>query len=139
MTVPVSGFKPEELSVKVAGNSITIEAKHEEKDENTGNVRSFQQMRRSFFLPTPFDGDALVSSLSTEGVLTVTAPRKVQQPSASQKSIEIPITRPSIDSNPTQWVEMIWFYPEFVSVRNQWCYRWNKIFLIRSKTSSFNR
>jgi len=97
ITVPVSGFKLEELSVKLVGNSIVIEAKHEEKDHKSGTCRKFQQIHQSFFLPTVYDGNSVTSSLSSDGVLTVTAPRKVQQPSPLQKSVEIPISRPSND------------------------------------------
>jgi len=89
--VPVTGFKPEELSVKLVDRDLVIEAQHEEKDAEKGQVRRSQQMQRRFHLPAIFDADALTSSLSKDGVLTVTAPRKVTLASLAPSPIQIKI------------------------------------------------
>ena len=88
LTLPVSSFKPEELTVKVVNDSLLIEAHHEEKDEKTGSFsqRHFQQR---FFLPKSCDKEALTSSLSADGLLTVTAPRKSIEAPPAERKIEI--------------------------------------------------
>lgn len=69
-------FKPEEITVKtIDGNAIQIEAKQEIKDEDKGFIS--RQVVRRFVLPKGHDLKDVVSSLSSDGVLTVTAPRKV--------------------------------------------------------------
>lgn len=74
----VEGFKPEELKVKTftEQNVIEIEGKHEEREDDHGLIS--RQFIRRFVLPKGHDLKGVVSSLSEEGVLTVTAPKKPQ-------------------------------------------------------------
>ncbi|KAJ8949311.1 hypothetical protein NQ318_006736 [Aromia moschata] len=75
----VQDFKPEEISVKTLnGNSIEIEAKHEEKHDNDKGYISRQLVRR-FVLPKGHDLKSVQSSLSSDGVLTITAPKRVEE------------------------------------------------------------
>ncbi|CAH1170088.1 unnamed protein product [Phaedon cochleariae] len=76
--VDVQDFKPEEIIVKTLdGNAIQIEAKHEEKQvDNDGFI--LKQLVRRFVLPRGHDLKSAVSSLSSDGVLTITAPRNVE-------------------------------------------------------------
>lgn len=68
-------FKPEEITVKTKdGNCIEIEGKQERKDESGFVSRQFV---RRFVLPKGHELKDVVSSLSSDGMLTVTAPRKV--------------------------------------------------------------
>ena len=94
LTLPVSSFKPEELTVKVVNDSLLIEAHHEEKDEKTGSF-SQRHLQQRFFLPKSCDKEALTSSLSADGVLTVTAPSKAIKAAPSEKNIEIQINSSS--------------------------------------------
>jgi len=89
VSVAFTGFKADELSIKVLDNSLVIEAKHEEKNPETGKVQNYIQMQRRFLLPTSFDTNALTSSLSEDGVLTIAAPSKVKHQVLSPKKIEI--------------------------------------------------
>ena len=86
MALPVTSFKSEELTVKVMGDSLFIEAHHEEKSEKTCSFsqRHFQQQ---FLIPRCCDKEALTSSLSAAGVLTVSAPSKAIE--AAERKIEI--------------------------------------------------
>lgn len=71
----VQNFTPQEISVKtVDGNSIVIEGKHEEKQDEKGFIA--RKFVRRFVLPKDHNLKDVVSSLSSDGILTITAPRK---------------------------------------------------------------
>merc|ERR1711936_630017 len=85
VTLDVSDYKPEELKVTTVNNVLSIEGKHEAKVEDskdTGDARAFgssavmKQFSRKWTLPTDSDPADVVSNLSSDGVLMVTAPRK---------------------------------------------------------------
>ncbi|KAM6334330.1 LOW QUALITY PROTEIN: alpha-crystallin B chain [Alca torda] len=96
VNVDVKHFSPEELKVKVLGDMIEIHGKHEErravpsllllKDEHGFIAREFNRKYRIQMMWTPL---TITSSLSLDGVLTVTAPRK--QSDVPERTI--PITR----------------------------------------------
>jgi len=67
----VSDYKPEEIIVKTVDNRLKVTAKHEEKSE-TRNV--FREYKREFVLPKGISPERITSSLSRDGVLTITAP-----------------------------------------------------------------
>lgn len=71
--VNVANYKPEELVIKTIGNTVNVEAKHEEKtsDGHSFSTKSFQQ---SFTLPRGVNPEAVSSSLSKDGTLTIAAP-----------------------------------------------------------------
>lgn len=71
--VNVDKYNPEELVIKTVENTVVVEAKHQEK---TSDGRSFstQSFSQSFTLPQGVDPEAVKSSLSQNGVLTISAP-----------------------------------------------------------------
>lgn len=70
----VQQFRPEEISVKVTGDdTVTIEGKHEEKQDEHGYVS--RHFIRKYVLPKGHDVNRLESKLSSDGVLTITAPK----------------------------------------------------------------
>lgn len=71
--VDVKDFKPEELIIKTVGNTVHFEAKHEEKTSD-GHSFTSKNISQSFTLPRGVDPDLVSSSLSKEGVLTISAP-----------------------------------------------------------------
>lgn len=72
----VKNFAPQEITVKTLdGNCVQIEGKHEEREDDKGYIS--RQFVRKFILPEGHDLKDVVSSLSSDGTLTVTAPRKV--------------------------------------------------------------
>lgn len=65
------------MSVRAVGESeLLVEGKVEKKTEGTSISRSF---RRRFVLPGMVKCEALTSALSADGVLTITAPKKVKR------------------------------------------------------------
>ncbi|RWS17501.1 protein lethal(2)essential for life-like protein [Dinothrombium tinctorium] len=87
----VSHFKPEELKVKtVDGNSIVIEGKHEEQKDEHGFIS--RQFTRRYMLPRDIEHEKIVSSLTPDGMLVITAPKKVTEPvEANVKNIPIEV------------------------------------------------
>lgn len=70
----VQQFKPEEITVKVTGkNTVTIEGKHEEKQDEHGYIS--RHFVRKYVLPDGHDINNVVSNLSSDGVLSITAPK----------------------------------------------------------------
>ncbi|KAJ8922797.1 hypothetical protein NQ315_007832 [Exocentrus adspersus] len=69
----VQQFKPEEISVKLTGdNTVTIEGKHEEKEDEHGYIS--RHFIRRYVLPKDTDTSRVESKLSSDGVLSITAP-----------------------------------------------------------------
>lgn len=88
VNLDVQQFQPEEVSVKVVDGFLVVEAKHEERQDKHGYIsRSFT---RRYKLPKDINQDAIVSSLSSDGVLTISATVKNQVPSGER---QIPITQ----------------------------------------------
>lgn len=83
----VQQFKPEEISVKISGDRIiTIEGKHEFSNEEKGHI--YRHLVNKFVLPKGCDINKIESKLSSDGILTITAP-KVEEEEIEQKSIPI--------------------------------------------------
>lgn len=74
VNLDVQQFKPEEINVKTAGDYITVEAKHEERSDEHGFVS--RQFTRRYLVPQDVNKDAITSTLSSDGVLTIHAPKK---------------------------------------------------------------
>jgi hypothetical protein len=72
----VQQFAPNEITVKTLDNTVIVEGKHEEKQDEHGYVS--RHFVRRYVLPSDIEVNDIVSSLSSDGVLTVTAPKKVQ-------------------------------------------------------------
>ena len=89
VNLDVQHFAPEEISVKTADGYIVVEGKHEEKKDQHGFIS--RQFTRRYALPEGCVPESVESRLSSDGVLTVTAPRKV--PLAVQGERNIPITQ----------------------------------------------
>ncbi|XP_034836785.1 protein lethal(2)essential for life-like [Maniola hyperantus] len=73
VNLDVQHFAPEEITVKVSDNYIVVEGKHEEKKDEHGYVT--RQFKRRYALPEDCKADAVESKLSSDGVLTITAPK----------------------------------------------------------------
>ncbi|XP_030756169.1 protein lethal(2)essential for life-like [Sitophilus oryzae] len=83
----VQQFKPEEITVKVTGdNVLTIEGKHEEKEDEHGYIS--RHFVRRYVLPKHCDIGKVESKLSSDGVLSITAPT-VQKMEIEHKTIPI--------------------------------------------------
>jgi len=67
----VAQYRPEEVTVKTVDNKLLVQAKHEEKSPTKSCYREYNQ---EFLLPRGTNAELITSSLSTDGILTVTAP-----------------------------------------------------------------
>ncbi|KAG8222841.1 hypothetical protein J437_LFUL007549 [Ladona fulva] len=79
-------FEPSEITVKVVDNNIVIEGKHEEKEDEHGFI--YRHFVRRYILPKDASPDDVTSTISSDGVLTVTAPRK-SLPAGPERVISI--------------------------------------------------
>ena len=92
-TVPVRGYRPEELTVKVTenGKAIEVSGKHEERSED-GKGCSVSQFSRTFTVPQDVEVEKIESRMAGDGTeLTVTAPavRKTALEAEAEKNIPI--------------------------------------------------
>ncbi|PIO72154.1 Hsp20/alpha crystallin family protein [Teladorsagia circumcincta] len=89
VTIDVSKFKPENLKVNIDGRQLTIEGKEENKEDSSYSMRSFV---RQWVLPENVDLEAIKSSLSDSGHLSIEAPKLAK---ATESGRSIPIERVS--------------------------------------------
>ncbi|XP_053503823.1 heat shock protein beta-6 [Ictalurus furcatus] len=68
----VKHFSPEELMVKVTGNYVVVEGKHEQRKDGSGLVT--RQFNRRYRIPNEVDAMKLECAVSPEGTLVISAP-----------------------------------------------------------------
>lgn len=83
----VQQFKPSELSVKVVDDCVVVEGKHEEREDEHGYIS--RQFVRRYTLPKGFDPNHVVSTLSSDGVLSVRVPQPKKLESNNERHVEI--------------------------------------------------
>ncbi|XP_064556833.1 heat shock protein 27 [Drosophila montana] len=81
----VAQFKPSELSVKVLDKTIIVEGKHEEREDGHGMIQ--RHFVRKYTLPKDYDGNDVVSTVSSDGVLTLKAPPPPSKEQANKERI----------------------------------------------------
>lgn len=86
VNLDVQQFKPDEVTVKVADGYLVVEGKHEERGDEHGTIS--RQFIRRYRLPNNVDESAITSTLSSDGVLQLVAPKK-QSDESSEKIIPI--------------------------------------------------
>merc|ERR1719285_486135 len=74
VSLDTSQYRPDELSVSVSGGVVSVEGKHEEKAEDGSKMVS-RQFARKYTLPNGAKPEDVVSNLSSDGVLVITAKR----------------------------------------------------------------
>ena len=90
----VEQFAPNEITVKTVDNTIVVEAKHEERQDEHGYVS--RQFSRRYVLPEDFDAKDVISTLSSDGILTLKAPPKANpQDEGKVRHIQIQQTGPA--------------------------------------------
>ncbi|XP_075977497.1 alpha-crystallin A chain-like [Anticarsia gemmatalis] len=92
VNVDVQHFAPEEINVKVIDDYVVVQGKHEEKQDDHGYVS--RQFIRRYALPKGCLPDTVESKLSSDGVLTVTAPKVLAMPSTGERIVPIKHTGP---------------------------------------------
>ncbi|XP_050302868.1 heat shock protein 27-like [Anthonomus grandis grandis] len=92
-SIDVQQFKPDELSVRLENNdTVVVEGKHEEKADEHGFIS--RHFVRKYVLPEGCDIENVQSKLSSDGVLTITAPKKPEGKQIKSKHIPISLTGP---------------------------------------------
>ncbi|EDW70549.1 heat shock protein 67B3 [Drosophila virilis] len=86
-------FEPGELTVKLVNNCVIVEGKHEEREDEHGHV--YRHFVRRYPLPKEYDADAVASTLTDEGVLTITVPPLVAEEEGKERIIPIKHVGPS--------------------------------------------
>jgi len=75
VSLDTSQYRPDELRVNVQDGVISVEGKHEENSED-GRKMVSKQFSRKYSLPAGSKSENVVSNLSSDGVLVVSAPKK---------------------------------------------------------------
>lgn len=74
-------------------NYIVVEGKHEERADDLGLIS--RQFTRRYALPKAYNMNDVVSTLSSDGVLTIKVPPVDKTPEIKEKVIPIQITGPA--------------------------------------------
>jgi len=90
VVIDVRRFKPEEITVKVIDRCLLVEAKHEETQDEHGSI-SHRQFVRRYQLPERADVDRVTSTISSDGILTVTTSLKPKE-EKQERIIKIELT-----------------------------------------------
>lgn len=61
--------------MKIVGKDVVVEAEHEERLDEHGYIS--RRFKRRYVLPEDVEVDLFTSSLSSDGILTLFAPKKV--------------------------------------------------------------
>lgn len=87
VSLDVQQFSPEEVTVKVVGRNVVIEGNHEEKQDEHGWIS--RRFVRKYLVPEQCDIDKIKSNLSSDGVLSIEAPRKDSKNDSNERVIPI--------------------------------------------------
>lgn len=98
VSLDVSEYKPNELTVKTVNNSVIIEGKSEQQQDEQGGYSSRNFLRR-FVLPEGYDPEQATSSLSSDGLLTIHVPNPpAVEEALKERVVPIQQTGPAQDN-----------------------------------------
>ncbi|KAH9513836.1 hypothetical protein Btru_031521 [Bulinus truncatus] len=80
-------YSPEEVKITSDSTKITINAKHEEKQDNHGFVS--REITRMYKLPEDVDPKSITSTMNAQGVLSIKVQKKALE---EPKETAIPVT-----------------------------------------------
>lgn len=92
ISMDIHQFAPHEVIVKTAGDMIIVEGKHEEKQDDHGYIS--RHFVRKYKLPHDHLEDDVVSSLSSDGILCITAPKKNPDAVLGERMVPIHVMGP---------------------------------------------
>jgi len=74
VSMDVHQFSPEEVTVKIKGDELVIEGKHEEKHDGHGFIA--RNVMRRVFVPAGVDSNTINCDVSCDGVLKISGHKK---------------------------------------------------------------
>ncbi|XP_031627017.1 heat shock protein 23-like [Contarinia nasturtii] len=89
----VAHFQPNEISVKTIDNTIVIEASHEEREDSHGYIS--RRFTRRYDLPEDFKAKDVISSISSDGILTIKCPKSEPAVEGNVRHVQIQQTGPA--------------------------------------------
>lgn len=96
VSLDVRHFAPNEVTVKIVDNSIVVEAKHEERSDDEQESYVSRHFTRRYILPENYNINDVVSTLSSDGILTVKAPLKpIEDEAKNVREIPVQQTGPA--------------------------------------------
>ncbi|CAG0919982.1 unnamed protein product [Notodromas monacha] len=85
----VKQFKPEEVNVKTLDKFVVIEGNHEEKEDEHGSSIE-RHFVRKYLLPEGVKPESVSCSLSSDGVLSISAPKQAAlEAKSEERKVEI--------------------------------------------------
>merc|ERR1719431_2192109 len=72
ISLDTAQYRPDELQVTVEGGTVQVQGRHEEKAEDGSKMVS-RSFSRKWTLPQGASGEGVVSNLSSDGILVITA------------------------------------------------------------------
>jgi len=100
ISLDAAEYKPEDLDVRVEGNTIIITAKQEIQETGGVRTRVFEQ---KFSMPSGVKPELVKSSLTREGVLVITAPRGNPSAQSSYTTTESVENKMNKVMDPSTW------------------------------------
>lgn len=94
VSIDVSHFQPSEIRVKTIDDSIVVEAKHGDREDEHGSVE--RHLVRKYYLPRDYEMSAVHTDLSLDGILTIKVPLPK---SITTEEQYVPITHTNIMAN----------------------------------------
>lgn len=89
----VQHFQPKEISVKTVDNAIVVEANHEEREDSHGYIS--RKFTRRYELPEGYQAKDVISSISSDGVLSIKCPKSEAAIEENVRHIQIQQTGPA--------------------------------------------
>lgn len=105
VNLDVQQFKPSEINVKVVDDYLVVDGKHEEKRDKHGFIS--RQFTRRYKLPDNIIQENISSSISSDGILSISAPKK-SQAIGNGNERQIPIVQtntPALNQKPAEGAE----------------------------------
>lgn len=93
VSLDVHQFAPKDISVKTVGHCVVVEAKHDERPDESGHIT--RNSTRRFTLPPGFNPNYVVPELSVDGILTIKGTRE-HRVTKDERVLEILYTGPAI-------------------------------------------
>jgi crystallin, alpha B len=92
VNLDVQHFAPEDISVKTADGYIVVQCRHEEKQDQHGYIT--RHFTRRYALPEGCLPESVESRLSSDGVLSIVAPKRVPLAIPGERRVPIAQTGP---------------------------------------------